>query len=117
MKILTFIFILTLGIITLGFAQKVEKEKLSLKELKSFRPQLLDSLKGLRFGKLDTLNLDPEIDFIPNDIFLDREMYTRPNPYLEEKLPFYALPDPRSRMPIYRFDDSVNYTILKKEYR
>lgn len=116
MKILTIIFILIFVAIA-GFAQGNEKRKPTTRELRDYQPQSGILLAIIDLDEKDTLKLDSAIVFTPEEFFLNRELYATPIPFQNLKLPFYALPNPQSRMPIKRFDDSVNYTILKKEYK
>ncbi|MBN7811084.1 hypothetical protein J0A68_08960 [Algoriphagus sp. H41] len=47
---------------------------------------------------------------------IEREIHIpAPTPFTS-RMPLLHLPDPETRMPIRDFDDSVNYTILKKDY-
>lgn len=117
MKILASLFILSFGIVELGFAQSDEKKKLSIPELKNLPPQLMDSLKVLDFGKLAQFQMDSARVFTPESFFLDREFNPKSYSPQNSTLPYSLLPDPQSRMPIRVFPDSVNYTILKKEYK
>jgi hypothetical protein len=115
MKLIACIFVLTFVAIT-AFAQGNEKRKPRIQDLKDYRSQSGDLLAIIDLDAKGNLKLDSAIVFTPEDFFLNREMYSRPIPLQNFKLPFYALPDPQSRMPIKRFDDSVNYTILRKEF-
>lgn len=117
MKILISLFILAFGVVTLGFAQSNEKKKLTIPELKNLRPQLMDSLKVSDFNKRKPFQLDSARVFTPEIFLLDREIYPKSYPPQNSTLPYYLLPDPQSRMPIKPFPDSMNYTILKKEYK
>lgn len=114
MKLLACILVLTFVAIN-AFAQGNEKRKPTIQDLKDYRSQSGDLLAIIDLDEKDTLKLDSAIVFTPKEYFLNREMYARPVPSKELKLPFYALPDPQSRMPIKKFDDSMNYTILRKE--
>lgn len=117
MKILASLFILTFGVDALGFAQSEEKRKPTIPVLKNLPPQLMDSLKVLDFGELAPFQLDSARVFTPEIFLLDREFNPKSYPPQNSTLPYYLLPDPQSRMPIKAFPDSVNYTILKKEYK
>lgn len=117
MKILISIFILTFGFVALGFAQSDEKRKLTIPELKNLRPQLMDSLKVSDFNKRKPMQLDSARVFTPEIFLLDREINPKSYHTKNSTLPYYLLPDPQSRMPIKPFPDSLNYTILKKEYK
>jgi hypothetical protein len=117
MKILASLFILTFGIVALGFAQSNENRKHTIPELKNHPPQLMDSLKVLDFGKLEPFQLDSPRVFTPKSFFLDREFNPKSYSPQNSTLPYYVLPDPQSRMPIREFPDSLNYTLLKKEYK
>lgn len=118
MKKIALIFCLTFGLSILTFAQKGNLSVSPKSFLKNLPNQpKIDFRNHHFFGKLDTLRSDSiEVDF-PKEFLLNRELYAIPIPSQNLKLPFYALPDPQSRMPILKFDDSVNYTILKKEYK
>lgn len=116
MKFLACIFVLTFVAIT-AFAQGNEKRKPTIQNLKDYRPQSGDIGFSIDLDESDTLKLDSAMVFTPKEFFLNREMYAKPVPSEELKLPFYALPNPQSRMPIKKFDDSVNYTILRKEFK
>ncbi len=115
MKLFACIFVLTFVAVT-AFAQGNEKRKPTIQDLKDFRIESDVIISIIDLIDLDTLILDSVMVFTPKEFFLNREMYARPIPSEQLKLPFYELPDPQSRMPIKRFDDSVNYTILKKEF-
>lgn len=117
MKILASLFILTFGVVALGFAQSDEKRKLTIPELKNRPPQLMDSLKVLDFNKRKPFQLDSARVFTPEIFFLEREINPKSYSPQNSTLPYYLLPDPQSRMPIRAFPDSLNYTILKKEYK
>ncbi|MFC3417625.1 hypothetical protein [Algoriphagus hitonicola] len=117
MKILIGIFILTLGVVTLGFSQEQEKRKPSIQELKKFNPKLGDIIADIDFDRKDTFKSDSAIVFTPKEFFKDREMYASPSPSLNPEMPIYRFPDSQSRMPIEKFEDSINYTLLIKEYK
>lgn len=116
MKLLACIFVLTFVAIT-TFAQGIEKRKPTIQDLKDYQLQSGDLGFSIDLDEKDTFKLDTGIVFTPKEFFLNREMYASPIPSEQLKLPLYALPDPHSRMPIKKFDDSVNYTILRKELR
>lgn len=117
MKILIGIFILTFGVVTLGLAQREENKNLTLKDLKSYQPQLLDSLQVLDFDSWNGLLIDSTQQFRPEGLFQEKFLKINPLPMEKPTPGIFPLPDPQSRMPILPFDDSVNYTILRKEYK
>ncbi len=117
MKVFISIFILTFGVVALGFAQSEGTKKPTTKELKNYKPQLMDSLRILDFETLDAFLVDTSRVFFPEGLFQERDLLFKSQD-IEKSIPgIYSLPDPQSRMPIKVFDDSVNYTILRKEYR
>jgi hypothetical protein len=68
-------------------------------------------------GKLDTLQSDSIEVHFPNKFLLTRELDSS-NPQPEKyTLRIFELPASQSRMPIIPFDESVNYTILRKEFK
>lgn len=115
MKLLgAFLFFLT-GIVVSAFSQV--KSNLDLK----FEPDQL--LYGKRFVNPapnlkipETLLVDSSHVFIPKSLYTERQLNLLPKAEMRVGLPFFELPDPQNRMPIRKFDDSVNYTILKKHY-
>lgn len=117
MKILTVIFILTFGIVSLGFAQSEENKNSTIKDLKSYQPQLLDSLQVLDFDRWNGILIDSTRIFRPEGLFQEKFLKINPQPMVKPTPGNYPLPDPQSRMPIKTFDGSVNYTILRKEYK
>lgn len=117
MKILIGIFILIFGVVSLGFAQREENKNPTIKDLKSSKPQLLDSLQELDFDSWNGLLIDSAWIFRPEGLFQEKYLKIKPTLFEIPSPGIYALPDPQSRMPIKTFDDSVNYTILRKEYR
>lgn len=117
MKILTGILILTLGMVTLGFAQVEENRKATIQELKTYQPQFLDSLNKLDLESWNGLHIDSTRIFRPEGLFQEKYLKMNPQAFEKSSPGIYPLPDPQSRMPIKIFDDSVNYTILRKEYR
>jgi hypothetical protein len=71
------------------------------------------------FGSPDTLIQDSVEFHFPEMFPLNRELnLSAANPLLRHalSLPFFELPPAQSRMPLIPFDESVTYTILKKEY-
>ncbi|GMQ24959.1 hypothetical protein Aoki45_16410 [Algoriphagus sp. oki45] len=60
--------------------------------------------------------LDSGFTFLPKSLNPGGTIDLTPNPKFRVGIPTYQLPDPQSRMPIKTFDNSVNYTILIKEY-
>lgn len=116
MKIISSVFILTFGIASLGFAQDQKDRKLSIQDLKKIQPQLGDQIATIDFGKKHTTKLDTAMVFTPENFLLDREMYSSPSPAPNPNMPIYRFPDLQSRMPIERFDDSINYTIRIKKF-
>lgn len=117
MKVIFSIFILTFGVVVLGFAQSEATNKPTTKELKNYKPHLMDSLRILDLETLDAFLVDTSRVFSPESLFQERDQLFK-NQDIEKYIPgIYPLPDAQSRMPIKAFDDSVNYTILRKEYR
>lgn len=109
MKIAGYFLLLTFGFALQGFSQDRKKSDLRPDELIT-HPELRTNLFGNdQLPISDTLKLEPRI------IFPDRKLdFTIPS---QDRMPVYVFPDPQSRMPIKIFEDSVNYTILKKRYR
>lgn len=116
MKYLITIFLLSIGTITLGFAQSEEKKSSTIQELRSFKPQLSDSINSWNLGKSDTFLLDSMDVFIPRGLFQERILSITPSILEIPSSSIYALPDAQSRMPVVTFDGSVNYTILRKKF-
>lgn len=117
MKILAGILILTFGVVALGFAQSEKNKNPSTQELKTFQPQLTDSLNLLDLESWNGLLIDSTRIFIPEGLFQEKYLKMVPRVFEMSSPGIYPLPDPQSRMPIKTFDDSVNYTILRKEYK
>ncbi len=117
MKILIGIFILTFGVVALGFAQGEKKERPTTQDLKTYQPQLLDSLQELDFDSWNGLLIDSTQLFRPEGLFQEKFLKINPLPMEKPTPGIFPLPDPQSRMPIMPFDNSVNYTILRKEYK
>lgn len=79
----------------------------------------IDFRNHLFLGSSDPLFLDSVEVHFPEMFPLNRELnLLAPNPLRQHalSLPFVELPPAQSRMPMIPFDESVNYTILKKEY-
>ncbi|HSF55929.1 MAG TPA: hypothetical protein VLA71_19395, partial [Algoriphagus sp.] len=87
------------------------------KDLKNNKPNLTDSLKAMDFGTMDAFLIDTARVFIPEGAFQERELRFKTQNFEKHTPGIYPLPDPQSRMPIKTFDDSVNYTILRKDYK
>ncbi|GAA0879499.1 hypothetical protein GCM10009119_24670 [Algoriphagus jejuensis] len=64
----------------------------------------------------DTVGLDSNALLKPRPFSLDREITFISPPSYQSRMPIYTLPDSDSRMPVKEFGDSINYTILKKEF-
>lgn len=121
MKTTALIFFLTFGFSAPALAQKsnigIVPDGIN-KNLQS-QPNI-DFRNHLFLGKLDTLRRDSIEVHFPKEFLLERELNMsnlksmKPN---ETSLPFFELPPSQSRMPIILFDESVNYTILKKEFK
>jgi hypothetical protein len=120
MKMPLLIFFLLFGFSSFSFAQKgnltlVPKwldKKLPTQPKTDFRSHFFP-------GSADTLRLDSVEVHFPEMFPLNRELNLSPlNPLQQHvvSLPFFELPPAQSRMPLIPFDESVNYTILKKEY-
>lgn len=116
MKIIGCFLLLIFGFALQGFSQ--DRKKPAIRPNKShLHPDLRTNLFGSdQFPVPDTLKLEPRIIFPnPPEFFSERKLdFTIPSQY---RMPIYLFPDPQSRMPIIVFDDSVNYTILRKEYK
>ena len=143
MKKIGILLIFLVGTISLAFSQK-KSEKKSKAENPSYPHQLLlnapsklkvsDSLRlnstaktprfskplqynsGLKLKAPETLLLDSTHVFVPRSLYTERLLTLPKETKFRVGLPLVELPDPQSRMPIRDFDDSVNYTMLKKEY-
>lgn len=116
MKIIDCFLLLTFGFAQQGFSQDRKKTDLQAKEFIT-RPELRANLhRSDQFTLTDTLKLEPKIVFPnPPQFFPERKSdFTNLS---QDRMPVYVFPDPQSRMPIKIFEDSVNYTILKKRYR
>lgn len=120
MKTTLLFFFLFFGISFFPFAQKRNStivpqwldKKLPTQPKTDFR-------KHFFLGSADTLFLDSVEVHFPEMFPLNRELnLLAPNPLRQHalSLPFVELPPAQSRMPMIPFDESVNYTILKKEY-
>ncbi|WP_111672435.1 hypothetical protein [Algoriphagus litoralis] len=112
-------FCLAFGLANFGFAQN-EKLIAPYWINKNFQPSpKVDFKNHLFLNPLDTLIQDSLEVHFPEMFPLNRELnLLAPNSLLQHalSLPFVELPPAQSRMPIIPFDESVNYTILKKEY-
>lgn len=115
MKKLGFLFIFLLGAASYAFAQVTSEQKST---------GISDSLLTDQFSKRlplqittpKTLLVDSTHVFIPRSLYTERLLTLPKETKFRVGLPLVELPDPQSRMPIRGFDDSVNYTILKKDY-
>lgn len=117
MKFTLSLLFLNVGFVISGFAQDLknpEPKSIPLRIVpKSIQPKLE---LPLHFSP-DTLEFDSTRVFNPEGLFQENYLKNIPGP-VEPSIPgIYPLPDPQSRMPIKTFDDSVNYTILRKEYK
>jgi hypothetical protein len=118
MKAITLLFCLTFGFSVLASAQDtgvfISPHRLN-KNLPS-QPKI-DFRNHLFLDKLDTLRSDSIEVHFPKEFHLNRELnYSNLYPG-KSSLPFFELPPSTSRMPIIPFDESVNYTILRKEFK
>lgn len=116
MKIIGCFLLMTFGFALQGFSQDSKNTDLKVNESQTHPDLIANLFENYRISITDTLKLEPGI-ISPNppEFFLERKLgFTIPSTY---RMPVYVLPDPQSRMPIKVFDDSVNYTILRKEYR
>ncbi|MFN3996854.1 hypothetical protein [Algoriphagus sp.] len=77
----------------------------------------IDFRNHLFLDKLDTLQSDSIEVHFPMDFLLNRELNSSNLQPGNSSLPFFELPPSTSRMPIIPFDESVNYTILRKEFK
>ncbi|GMQ30496.1 hypothetical protein [Algoriphagus confluentis] len=116
MKIITSFFVIFLGTLGWTFAQ----EKIDTLN-KSQKDTLLYNWKFNPEFKTDSsqkgrILLDSGFTFLPKSLNPGGTIDLTPNPKFRVGMPTYKLPDPQSRMPIKTFDNSVNYTILIKEY-
>jgi len=120
MKIFGSILFLILGFATKGMAQEHK-----IPDFKFDEPLLLPGSKFLLPENLQSFTLDTtlnnsKIPFLPRSISIDREItsiFPIPSQMsFQSRMPIHKLPDSDSRMPVKIFDDSVNYTILKKEF-
>jgi hypothetical protein len=116
MKFIGGFLLLVFGIVWDGTAQEAPKSGLDSAKTR-FSPRFkFDLPENLRLFSPDTSLLDSGIVFFPRSLSIDRELNPVSVPY-QSRMPLLPLSDPQSRMPIKTFDDSVNYTILKKEYK
>ncbi len=116
MKIFGLFLIITFGFVFQGFSQGGKKPNLKSNE-SIVHPDIMHNLfENSRFSISDSLKLEPGIIHPNQPEFFSKGLsdFATPSPY---RMPIFELPDPHSRMPIKVFDDSVNYTILRKEYR
>lgn len=100
-----------------GFAQNLENPAPNTIPLRSVPKSIQPQLELPSTFLLDTLIFDSTMVFRPEVLVQEKHLKVSPlspEPFIPG---IYALPDPQSRMPIKTFDDSVNYTILRKEYR
>jgi hypothetical protein len=120
MKIFGSILLLILGFATKGMAQEHK-----IPDFNFDKPLLLPGSKfklpeNLQSFTLDTSLNNSKLPFLPRSLSIDREnkpILTMPNQMsFQSRMPIHKLPDSDSRMPVKIFDDSVNYTILKKEF-
>jgi hypothetical protein len=108
---------LNLGFVITGFAQNLENPASNTIPLRSVPKSIQPQLELPSTFSLDMLLFDSTKVFRPEVFFQEKHLKVSP-PSSELFIPgIYPLPDPQSRMPIKTFDDSVNYTILRKEYR
>lgn len=116
MKIIGYFLLMTFGFALQGFSQERKKHDIMPNESQTHPDLRTNFFENDQFPITDTLKLELGIIFPnPPEFFSKRKLdFTMPSHY---RMPIYELPDPQSRMPIKIFDDSVNYTILKKEYR
>lgn len=77
----------------------------------------IDFRNHLFLDKLDTLRSDSIEVHFPKESLLNRELNSSNLHPAKSSLPFFELPPSNSRMPIIPFDESVNYTILRKEFK
>lgn len=115
MKFIGSFLLLVFGFVWDGTAQETPKTDLDSAKTRFFPRSKFDLPENLRFFSPDTSLLDSGIMFFPRSLSIDRELNPVSLPY-QSRMPVLLLPDPQSRMPIKVFDDSVNYTILKKDY-
>lgn len=112
----SFVF-LNVGFVIVGFAQNLENPASNNIPLRSFPKSIQPHLEIPSTFSLDTLMFDSTRVFKPESLFQEKYLKITPS-QMEPFIPgIYPLPDPQSRMPIKAFDDSVNYTILRKEYK
>lgn len=119
MKTTILLFCLAFGMANFAFSQNdrlISPDWIN----KNFQPSpKIDFRKHLFLNTLDTLNQDSVEVHFPKEFLLEREwnssnlQFLKPN---ESSLPYFELPPSQSRMPIISFDESVNYTILRKEF-
>lgn len=119
MKAIILLFCLTFGISVLASAQdtRVFISPHWLNKKLPDQPNPMDFRNHLFLDKLDTLRSDSIEVHFPKEFLLNRELNSS-NPYPgKSSLPFFELPPSTSRMPIIPFDESLNYTILRKEFK
>lgn len=116
MKRIGTLLFFVLGVISTVFSQEKSEQKDSL------------NLNGPGFGDQFSQNnpfelktppsllIDSTHVFVPRSLYTERLLSLPKETKFRVGLPLFELPDPQSRMPIREFDDSVNYTILKKDY-
>lgn len=110
------LLLLLIGTVATAFSQKKSERKPNM--------GLDTPLYGNEFLQADLLKLktpqslyiDSVHTFVPRSLYTERQLTVPSGTNQRPGLPFVELPDPQSRMPIKEFGDSVNYTILKKEY-
>lgn len=110
-------FYLAFGMANFAFAQN---ERLISPDLinKNFQPSpKIDFRKHLFLNTLDTLSQDSVEVHFPEPLLLNRELDISNLQRGKSSLPYFELPPSTSRMPIIPFDESVNYTILRKEFK
>ncbi|WP_297335107.1 hypothetical protein [Algoriphagus sp.] len=116
MKFLFSVLVLTFGVILFGFSQEPEKQKLSIQDLKKFKPRQKDSIRALDLSKKGSFLIDSAANLSPKRLFLDREMDATPWPSPKAEMPIYRFPDTQPTLPIKRFEDSIQYTLRIKEF-
>lgn len=116
MKLILSLLFLNVGFVISGFAQDLKNSEPKNFPLRTIPKSIQSELELPLHFFPDTLVFDSTRVFKPEGSFQEKYQKITPST-MEPTIPgIYALPDPQSRMPIKTFDDSVNYTILRKEY-
>lgn len=117
MKFFGSFLLLVFGFVWEGVAQEVPRTDFNSDKPLFLPRSKFDLPENLRFFSPDTSRLDSGMSFFPGGLAINREINPVSTFPYQSRMPMHLLPDPQSRMPVKVFGNSVNYTILRKEYK